>query len=115
MVVREGAGRNPRSRRLAAAGALAFLVVLLAEFAAARADEFSDLRSDQQQLKQQLDELQGTAQTLPRGSGPGTRPSPGQPPVVGGSFPRSFVIPGTDTSVSISGSVQTNFGFGNSR
>jgi hypothetical protein len=36
---------------------------------------------------------------------------PEEPPTIG-SFPRSFVVPGTETSVSVSGSVQTNFGVG---
>jgi hypothetical protein len=100
---------------LTAIGGLTGAVVLaLASLAAARADELSDLRANQQQLKLQLDQLspppaQGTSPAAPGGS---VSAAPDRPPVIGGSFPRSFLIPGTNTSVSVSGSVQQNAGFG---
>lgn len=100
--------RGPGTSLCVAVGALVVSIVLLSGFSAASADELSDLRTDRQLLQQQLDRLQGAAQPLP----PGATPPARQPPIVGGSFPRSFVIPGTDTSVSVSGSVQSNFGFG---
>jgi hypothetical protein len=100
---------------VAAIGGTAAAIMLVTGICAARADELSDLRAKEQQLQQQLDQLQGAAPTAPGGGGSGGTATPHRPPVVGGSFPRSFLIPGTDTSVSISGSVQTNFSFGNSR
>jgi hypothetical protein len=103
MVLR-GFGGSPNARYPAA---LAVAIMLLAGFSAAKADELSELRADRQLLQQQFDRLQGTAPAPTPGAQPAARP-----PVVGGSFPRSFVIPGTDTSVSFSGSVQSNFGFG---
>jgi len=93
---------------LAIGGMIAGIVLALAGLAAARADELSDLRADQQLLKQQLDQLSPPPAQ-------GTPPAaPDRPPVTGGSFPRSFLIPGTNTSVTIGGSVQTNAVFGHS-
>jgi hypothetical protein len=105
-----GGERNIRC--VAAIGGLTVAVALLLTGSiAVKADELSDLRAQQQQLKQQLDEVQGLP-AAPAETG-STAPAPTtQPPVTGGSFPRSFLIPGTDTSVSIGGLVQTNFGFG---
>jgi hypothetical protein len=68
------------------------------------ADEMSDLRANNQLLQQRLDQL---AQIPAPGS-----PYPGGPPaatagqgIVGGSFPRSFLIPGTDTSLRVGGQI----------
>jgi hypothetical protein len=83
---------------------LAFL--LLAVAPAATADELPLLDNNQPPAPARHD-----APTPPAA----TPAPPEQPPTIGGSFPRSFVIPGTETSVTISGSVQTNFSFGNSR
>jgi hypothetical protein len=90
------------------------VLLLLSGFIAAKGDELSDLRAREQALQQQLDELQGVP-AAPGHSRPATAAPPGRPPVGAGSFPRSFLIPGTETSVSVGGSVQTNFGFGMSR
>jgi hypothetical protein len=68
--------------------------VLLAGLPAAQADELSELRANQQLLQQRLDQL---AQAVP-----GAPPGPGGP-VTAGSFPRSFVIPGTEVSLRIGG------------
>src|SRR5256886_17415431 len=65
---------------------------------AARADELADLRANQELLQRRIDQL---AQ-----AGPGTFPAPGGGPggpVMAGSFPRSFVIPGTEVSLRIGG------------
>jgi hypothetical protein len=59
-----------------------------------QADELSDLRADQQLLQRRVDEL---AQ-----AGPSTGPGPGGP-VMAGSFPRSFTVPGTEVSLRIGG------------
>src|ERR1700694_3856676 len=60
----------------------------------ARADELADLRANQELLQRRVDQL---AQ-----AGPSSGPGPGGP-VLSGSFPRSFVIPGSDVSLRIGG------------
>src|SRR5438105_10603811 len=60
----------------------------------ARADELADLRANQELLRRRVDQL---AQ-----AGPSVGPGPGGPILVG-SFPRSFVIPGTEVSLRIGG------------
>jgi hypothetical protein len=83
----------PRIGAIAAVGALTAATVL----ATAKADELSDLRANQEVLQRRLDQLAqvGTAKPqLP----PGTA-------TIAGSFPRSFLIPGTDTSIQIGGYV----------
>jgi hypothetical protein len=103
-----------RPQSTASIGALAAAVLLLTGLAGARADELSDLRANQQVIEQRLDQLQQP----PAPEAPDGRPddaAPDQPTIRGGSFPRSFVIPGTNTSVTISGSIQQNFGFGRSQ
>src|SRR6266853_5620258 len=60
----------------------------------ARADEFADLRANQELLQRRVDQL---AQ-----AGPSVGPGPGGP-VMAGSFPRSFLIPGTEVSLRIGG------------
>jgi hypothetical protein len=109
--------RRWKSGRLSAINALTATIVLsLAGFAAARADELSDLRAKQQLLQQQLDQLSPLPAQGPAlgGSVSGNSVVPDRPPVIGGSFPRSFLIPDTNTSVTISGSVQENAGYGRS-
>jgi len=89
-----------------------FLVVsgLLTGSPVAWADELADLRANQERLQQRIDQLSQAApgsipipgQYVP-GFGPPTgTPGPNQP-VVSGSFPRSFLVPGTDTSIRIGG------------
>jgi hypothetical protein len=72
------------------------VALLLAGASGAQADELVDLRANQELLRQRLEQL---AQELPDApGGPGT--------AVGvGTFPRSFLIPGTDTSIRIGGQV----------
>src|SRR5216684_2134967 len=60
----------------------------------ARADELADLRANQELLQRRVDQL---AQ-----AGPSAGPGPGGP-VLAGSFPRSFAIPGTEVSLRIGG------------
>ena len=93
--------RTRRNRAVAALGALTASMALVAGAGAsastARADELSDLRANQELLQRRLDQLAqvGTAKpSLP----PGTAS-------LAGSFPRSFLIPGTDTSIQIGGFV----------
>jgi hypothetical protein len=81
---------------------------------ASRADELADLRANQELLQKRLDQL---SQAPPPGApGPyvpgfGTQ-APGAgagAPIVTGSFPRSFLIPGTDTSLRIGGYANGRF------
>ena len=58
------------------------------------ADELADLRANQELLQRRVDQL---AQ-----AGPSAGPGPGGP-VLAGSFPRSFAIPGTEVSLRIGG------------
>jgi len=90
---------------VAAIGSLTAVVTLLTGLPAAKADELADLRANQELLQRRIDQL---AQATPRGGGTvgrevyGTGPVPGAA-MIGGSFPRSFLIPGTDTSIRVGG------------
>ena len=79
--------RHPIIAALAALGGLTAVIAL----PAAKADELTDLRANQELLQQRLDQL--------------AQPAPGSPSTsIGqGSFPRSFLIPGTDTSLRVGG------------
>jgi hypothetical protein len=77
----------------------------------ARADELADLRANQELLQRRLDQL---AQ-LPAAGSPvgglypgGPRASTAGAGIVGGSFPRSFLIPGTNTSIRVGGTITFN-------
>jgi hypothetical protein len=79
-------------------------VVLLTGLPTAKADELAYLRANQELLQRRIDQL---AQIAPG------RPYPGGPPnpaattgATGGSFPRSFLIPGTDTSIRVGGEIR---------
>jgi hypothetical protein len=82
--------------RIAAIGGLLALAAVLAGGVGARADELADLRANNQLLQQRLDQLSQTRDK--------PEPAPGAG-LAAGSFPRSFLIPGTDTSVRVGGSV----------
>jgi hypothetical protein len=92
---------------LAAIGGLTATIALLTGFPAASADELADLRANQELLQRRIDQLAqvpgpGTGYGVPGAMG--TQAAPGVP-LSGGSFPRSFLIPGTDTSIRIGGFV----------
>ena len=83
-------------------------ISLLTGSPASKADELADLRANQELLQKRIDQL---SQAPPPGA-----PGPYVPgfgvqapgagagaPIVTGSFPRSFLIPGTDTSLRIGG------------
>jgi hypothetical protein len=95
-----------------AIGSLAAVVVLLTSLPVVKADELTDLRNNQLLLQQRLDQVP-KAQAAPPDA-PGTTPLLDQPPA-GGSFPRSFLIPGTETSVRIGGSVDQNLDYRTAR
>src|SRR2546428_10002944 len=79
---------------MAALGGLTAAIALLTGLPTASADELADLRANQELLQRRVDQL---AQ-----AGPSVGPGPGGP-VMAGSFPRSFVIPGTEVSLRIGG------------
>ena len=96
-----GVMKNGRTVALTAAMAGALIVPLAIGQPAARADELSDLRANQQLLQQRVDQLAQLA------AAPGAKGAP----VLAGSFPRSFLIPGTDTSMAISGFIRLNIDY----
>lgn len=72
---------------------------ILANPPAASADGPNGARNDQGSIQSRIDQL---ARPQPQaGQQPGEPATPPTP----GSFPRSFLIPGTDTSIRIGGSV----------
>jgi hypothetical protein len=88
-----------RLRKLGTIAALGGIALALAMTAGARADELSDLRANQELLQQRLDQL---SQVPPGAVGT---------PVMSGSFPKSFVIPGTETSLRIGGFVDARLNY----
>ncbi|OLE33038.1 MAG: hypothetical protein AUG47_05060 [Alphaproteobacteria bacterium 13_1_20CM_3_64_12] len=70
--------------------------MLATGLSAARADEISDLRANQELLQRRIDQLAQVPPPAPPPGGPGG-------PVLAGSFPRSFVIPGTEVSLRVGG------------
>ncbi len=99
--------------KLAAVAGLTAAAALLMGLGSAGADELADLRANQQLLQQRIDQLaqaQAQAPPLPGTQGGGVtqglgyKAAPGTPEV-GGSFPRSFLIPGTETSLRVGGFV----------
>jgi hypothetical protein len=90
---------------LAALGGLTAAIALLTGLPAAKADELTDLRANQELLQRRIEQLAQETKQYPGGAGGtvmGTAPAPGAP-IIGGSFPRSFLIPGTDTSIRVGG------------
>src|SRR5947208_9114827 len=96
---------------VAAIGGLGAAIALLTGLPAANADELADLRANQELLQKRIDQL---SQSPPPGpSGPyvpgfGAETRPLNAPVTVGSFPRSFLIPGTETSLRIGGFADTH-------
>jgi hypothetical protein len=102
---------------LAAIGGFTAVIALQTGLTVAKADELADLRANQQLLQQRIDQLaqaQAQAAPIPAQGGvigggtsigiPGMHAAP-TAPSLGGSFPRSFLIPGTDTSIRVGGFV----------
>jgi hypothetical protein len=95
---------------MAAIGGLSAAIALLTGLPAASADELADLRANQELLQKRIDQL---SQAPPPAPGPyvpgfGAETRPTAAPVTTGSFPRSFLIPGTDTSLRIGGIAWTD-------
>ena len=96
---------------VAAIGGLSAAIALLTGLPAVSADELADLRANQELLQKRIDQLSqapppGAPGPYVPGFGPETRPAAA--PVTTGSFPRSFLIPGTDTSLRIGGIAWTD-------
>src|SRR5437868_5021335 len=75
--------------------------VLATGLSTAWADELSDLRANQELLQRRIDQLAQVPPPAPPPGGPGG-------PVTAGSFPRSFVIPGTEVSLRVGGQGSVN-------
>src|SRR5260221_204670 len=90
---------------VAATGGFTAAIALFTGLPSARADEVSDLRANQELLQRRVDQL-AQAQNVGSGSYFSVTPNPaaGQP-AGAGSFPRSFLIPGTETSLRIGGQI----------
>lgn len=90
--------RRWRIGEAAVVGGAIAVIALLAGMPSAAADEVTELRANQELLQRRLEQLaqvgDGGAQAVP-----GTA-------VNAGSFPRSFIIPGTDTSLRVGGEVR---------
>ena len=83
---------------IAALGGMAAAAALWAGIPGARADELAQLKANQQILQQELNKLEQVAAVHAPLMPPGT-------PSLAGSFPRSILIPGTNTSIQIGGYV----------
>jgi outer membrane DcaP-like protein len=81
--------------------ALTAATALLTSFPAARADEVAELQVKQALLKERIEQLAAhPGGAIPAGSS-----------MLGGSFPRSFLIPGSDTSIRVGGFVDETFDY----
>ncbi len=113
--------KNGRHIAIAASISCALAGPLVLAPYAAQADELADLRANQELLQQRIDQLaqgQGSIPSLGGGylggvPGAGAYPGPGNAKtagkeIIGGSFPRSFLVPGTDTSIRVGGSITMN-------
>src|SRR5215469_16060256 len=99
---------------VAAIGGPIAAISLLTGSPAPRADELADLRANQELLQKRLDQLSqapppGAPGPYVPGFGPQAPGAGAGAPIVTGSFPRSFLIPGTDTSLRIGGYVAGRF------
>src|SRR5438552_7566868 len=79
-----------------ALGGFTAVVALMTALPSANADELADLRANQELLQRRVDQLAQVPPPPPPGAGPGG-------PVMAGSFPRSFVLPGTEVSLRVGG------------
>ena len=95
---------------MAALGGMTATVALLAGLPVAKADELADLRANQELLQHRLDQL-AQAQLPGNPYGVGGPPGPANVQMMGGSFPRSFLIPGSDTSIRVGGEIRENLSY----
>jgi hypothetical protein len=80
-----------------------------ADFSAARADELNDLRTNKSAIQSRIDQLARPAE--PRAGDRSGASPPAIAPNGVGSFPRSFLIPGTNTSMRVGGVVDETMGY----
>ena len=104
-----------------AVGVVMVAIAPLTHLFTVKADELSNLRANQQLLQQRINQLAPPQAQAPPAPAPASAPEPDihaaapYPPSSGGSFPRSFLIPGTSTSVRVGGSADETFRYGTSR
>src|SRR4051812_13192285 len=99
---------NARNTVLLAAVAAILAMPPVFNGSPARADDQTDLWANQELVQRRVDQL---AQSGNAGFGPVLAPTTGGPvgvQMLGGSFPRSFLIPGTDTSIRVGGEIRMN-------
>jgi hypothetical protein len=106
--------RTPAIGAFAVIGGLTAAVALLTGPPAAWADELADLRANQELLQKRIDQLSqappaGAPGPFVPGFGPQAPGAGAGAPIVTGSFPRSFLIPGTDTSLRVGGYANARF------
>src|ERR1700760_4943558 len=90
--------------RATAIGGLTASIALLMGLSASHADELADLRANQELLQRRIDQLaQAPTGGVTGKTGPAGEAAVPGAGMVGGSFPRSFLIPGTDTSIRVGG------------
>src|SRR5713226_9050281 len=100
--------KNGRNGAITAAIACVLSAPLVIAPQAAQADELSDLRANQELLQHRVDQL-AQVPVSPSGLyGGGAPAASAGAGTVGGSFPRSFLIPGTDTSIRVGGAITAN-------
>jgi hypothetical protein len=100
---------------MAAIGGPIAAISMLIGSPVSKADELADLRANQELLQQRIDQLSqapppgAPAPSYVPGFGPQAPGAGAGAPIVTGSFPRSFLIPGTDTSLRIGGYANGRF------
>src|SRR6185312_15934335 len=95
---------------MAAIGGATAFVALLTGVPTAKADEVSDLRANNELLQQRLDQIAQMQNNGPSRMG-STDVQAMTAQATAGSFPRSFLIPGTDTSIRIGGQITEVFDY----
>jgi hypothetical protein len=102
--------RDRRHVVLAVGLTATFAALPAAGWRTAQADELKDLRANQVLLEQRLDRL-ANGTPAPGGVYPsGTPAKTAGAAAATGSFPRSFLIPGTTTSVRVGGTIEFDAG-----
>jgi hypothetical protein len=101
--------KSPSIGGSAAIAGLTAAIALLTGLPSANADELADLRANQELLQRRIDQLAQAAPAPGTTGGGAAQPLGYQAaptaPTLGGSFPRSFLIPGTETSIRVGGFV----------
>jgi len=105
-ISRERMAMKPNASIALVITGLAVASAMFAALCPAGADELSDLRANQAAISSRIDQLAKPAIPQTGGQPPPDNRMPADTNAPApGSFPRSFLIPGTDTSVRIGGYV----------